>query len=375
MKIAIFTPYNIFKPGGVQEHVALQARALRARGHKVTLITPRPRKKYENEAPNGVIFLGASARIKAPHATSPDVSASRRYNKKIDEILENDFDILHVHEPLVPIVARQLLSRSEGLATRVGTFHAALPGNTLGKSLISTYRTYARSVIPHIDVVTAVSPAATGFISDDIEQPIHYIPNCIELKKFQPKNLKRDRNMIFFMGRLEKRKGAMQVINAYELLKQVKPKLRLVITGDGPLRESLEHYVSSNGIVDITFTGTVSDKRKIELFNICGIYTSPALYGESFGIVLAEAMAMQAPIVAHPNEGYRWTLRDTGRLSLVDCNDPVAYAERMQLLLEDDALRETWQKWAHQYVKRFDIEYVVDQYEKLYKQNLKKTQN
>lgn len=370
MKIAIFTPYNIFKPGGVHEHVVLQLKALRARGHDVKIITPRPRKSYEDEAPEGVIFLGASARIKAPHATSSDVSVSRRIDERIVSVIDEGFDILHVHEPLVPVTARQLLVRSEGKAVRVGTFHAALPGNTLGKSLTSTYKTYARSVLPHVDVFTAVSPAATGFIAEYIDRPINYIPNCIELSKFHAERVQRDRSMIFFMGRLEKRKGALQAIKAYQLLKQVKPEVRLVIASDGPLRDSLEQHVKSDKVKDVEFLGVISAEEKIHLLNTCGIYTSPALYGESFGIVLAEAMAMGAPIVAHPNEGYRWTLRDTGRLSLVDCKDPVAYAERMQLLLEDDRLRVAWQHWAKQYVQQFDIETVADQYEELYKKSL-----
>jgi phosphatidylinositol alpha-mannosyltransferase len=99
------------------------------------------------------------------------------------------------------------------------------------------------------------------------------------------------------------------------------------------------------------------------------VYTSPALYGESFGIVLAEAMAMHAPIVAHPNDGYKWVMKSTGRLSLVDCTNPEAYAERMQLLLEDEELVRVWQKWAKEYVKQFDYEKVVSSYEQLYAEN------
>lgn len=369
MKIAVFTPYNIFKPGGVQEHVMLQVRALRERGHEVTLITPRPRKIYAHEAPEGVVFLGASARVKA-HATSADVSLSP-YVERIEEVLSANYDILHVHEPLVPITAKQLLTHAEGRAVRVGTFHAALPGNPLGKSLLSTYKTYARSVMPHVDVVTAVTPAATGYIAEYIEQPINYIPNCIELNKFKPKKVSRDQNMIFFLGRLEKRKGALLTIKAFEILKERKPEVKLVIASDGPLRDSLEAYVEDYEIKDVTFLGIISDEDKLKYLNECGIFTSPALYGESFGIVLAEAMAMQAPIVAHPNEGYRWTLKETGRLSLVDCEDPVSYADRMQLMLEDDDLRRVWQEWAAEYVKQFDIGVVADQYEALYKKSLK----
>jgi phosphatidylinositol alpha-mannosyltransferase len=369
MKIAIFTPYNIYKSGGVQEHVQYQAKLLRQRGHEVTILTPRPRNKNVDEAPEGVVFLGGSRRIKTPSATSSDISISID-NDAIDAALDKNFDIVHVHEPLVPISPRQVLARAEGRSLRIGTFHAALPGNTLGKSLVSTYKTYARAVLPHLDVITAVSPAAIGYIDAYTELPINYIPNGIHAESFDDYHVERDQNTILFLGRLEKRKGARQTIKAFAVLKKNKPDAKLIIAGDGPLKNSLMQYVNDRNITDVTFLGFIDDRTKIELLKTCGIYTSPALYGESFGIVLAEAMAAGAPIVAHPNDGYKWVLKDTGRLSLVDCKDAEAYANRMQLLLEDNDLRNLWQKWAHKYVKQFDYEKVVDAYEKLYREKL-----
>lgn len=366
MKIAIFTPYNIFKAGGVQEHVNYQAEELRNRGHDVTILTPRPRRILKgSKPPEGTRFLGVSTRIKTPSATSADVSASVD-NDALDAELARDYDIIHVHEPLIPIAARQLLSRAEGKAIRIGTFHAALPGNRLGKSLIGTYKTYARNVLPHVDVITAVSPAAIEFIDDYTDLPITYIANGIHAKSYRPKRVQRDKNMVFFMGRLEKRKGARQAIKAYEVLKEKKPDAYLKIAGDGPLRKSLEQYVKDYDVQDVEFLGYISNEKKLDLLNTCGIYTSPALYGESFGIVLAEAMAMQAPIVCHQNPGYTWVMKGTGRLSLVDCKDKYDYAERMQLMMEDEDLRELWQNWAKEYVKQFDYKKIVDDYETLY---------
>lgn len=372
LKIAIFTPYNIFKHGGVQEHVHEHAKILRKRGHTVTILTPRPRQSKNEDAPKGTVFLGSSARIKAPHATSADVSITVD-NDAIEAQLQEKFDILHVHEPLVPIAARQLLTRAEEYgAVRIGTFHAALPGNALGKSLVSTYKTYARSVLPHVDVITAVTPAAIGYIGKYAKTDITYIPNGINAKLYKPRKRKRDPNMILFIGRLEKRKGVMQLLEAFSYLKSLKPEAHLVIGGDGPLRENLENYVRENDIQDVEFLGYVEDEQKLELLSTCSIYTSPALYGESFGIVLAEAMAMQAPIVCHANDGYSWVMQGTGRLSLVNCKDAEAYAHRMQLIMEDEALRKAWIEWSKAYVKQFDYERIVDQYEALYAKSLVK---
>lgn len=369
MKIAIFTPYNIFKHGGVQEHVLYQAKLLRKRGHSVTVLTPRPRHATEDEAPEGVVFLGSSARIKTPSATSADVSMTID-NEAIDAELEKNYDIIHVHEPLIPIAPRQLLNRSEGRALRVGTFHAALPGNRLGKSFVATYKTYARAVLPHVDVITAVSPAAIGYIEQYTDLTINYIANGIDSKQYNVRDVKRDENLVLFIGRLEKRKGARQAIKAFVELKKNKPDAVLKIAGDGPLKKSLQQYVRDNEIEDVEFLGYIEDSVKLDLLSTCAVYTSPALYGESFGIVLVEAMAMQAPIVCHQNEGYSWVMQKTGRLSLVDCNDATAYAARLQLMMEDADLRKVWQKWAHKYVKQFDYENIVSEYEALYAHHL-----
>lgn len=370
LKIAILTPYNIFKSGGVQEHVNYQAEILRKRGHDVTIITPRPRGHDDEVAPEGVVFIGGSARIKSPSATSGDVSITIDPEAAENE-LSKGYDVLHVHEPAIPLLARQILPLATCL--RVGTYHAALPGNALGRSLIRSYRAYFKTVMPYIDVITAVSPAAVGFIQNLVEQDdIIYIPNGISLDKMKASgDENRNRNQIFFVGRLEKRKGALYAIKAFEILKQRMPDAELIIAGDGPLRSSLETYVERNEIEGVEFLGFVSDELKFHYMSTCGVYTSPAIYGESFGIVLAEALAFGAPTVAHKNEGYEWVLQGTGRLSLVDVHDLEAYADRLQLMLEDSELRAAWQKWAKSYVKQFDYERIVDQYEILYSKNLK----
>ena len=369
MKIAVFTPYNIFKPGGVQEHVEAQVQLLRKRGHDVTILTPRPRLKNEEDAPEGVVFLGASARINTPSATSADVSISLD-NDAIDEELAKKYDVIHVHEPLVPIAARQILARAEGHALRVGTFHAALPGNTFGKSLLATYKTYAKSVVPLVDEITAVTPAAIGYIETYANKPITYIPNGINLKSYTPNKVERDKNMIVYINRLEKRKGPLQLLKAFKYLKsELNPYATLKMCSDGPLREMLEAYVNENEIKDVEFLGYISDEQKVDLLSRCGVATYPALYGESFGIVLVEAMAMGAPTVAHPNDGYKWVLTGTGRIGLVNCKDAEAYAHRLHLMQEDDGLRDLWQKWAKKHVQQYDYENIVDSYEKLYEAN------
>ena len=346
-----------------------QTQILRARGHDVTIITPRPYRITETP-PTGTVFLGASARVKSPQATSADVSVASDTDV-MDVLAKHKFDIIHIHEPLVPFLARQILQKAT--CPIVGTFHAALPGNALGKSLTGSYKAYARTVLPNINAITAVSPAAIGYIDEANSLPISYISNGVELKVYKhDKKIQRDQDTILFVGRLEKRKGAKYAIKAFELVKAQRPDAQLLIAGDGPLRRSLENYVNLRKIPDVYFLGFVSDEEKKLLFQKATVYTSPALYGESFGIVLVEAMALGTPIVAHSSEGYSWVLKDTGRLSLVDVENIPDYARRLLLMMEDKALREVWQKWASSYVQQFSYDKVVDSYEEVYKGLTKK---
>lgn len=342
---------------------------LRSRGHNVTIITPRPY-RITDSPPSGTVFLGSSARVKAPHATSADVSVAS--DEDVMDILDKfKFDVIHIHEPLVPFLARQLMQKAT--CPIVGTFHAALPGNALGKSLAGSYKAYARSVLPGINAITAVSPAAIGYIEEANSLPINYIPNGVELHDFKPgKKIPREQDTILFVGRLEKRKGAKYAIKAFELVKAERPDAQLLIVGDGPLRRSLENYVNLHQIPDVYFLGFVSDEEKRLLFQKATVYTSPALYGESFGIVLAEAMALGTPIVANSIEGYAWVLKETGRMSLVDVENISEYARRLCLMMEDKALRTVWQKWAERYVLQFSYEHIADDYEKIYKSLVKK---
>lgn len=366
MKIGIVCPYNYFIPGGVQEHVKAQSAELIKRGHKVKIITPRPR-NHRLVPPANVIFAGQSARVRTLSNTSADVSISVGLDA-IDEILDTEkFDIIHLHEPAIPLLGRQILNKTT--APTVGTFHAAPPNNMVGRSFINSMTPYNRSFAKAVDAVTVVSPAAAEMLGDDFDY--YTIPNGVDLSLYKPPKTKRDSDMILYVGRLEKRKGPKHLLDAYRILKLKHPALHLEIAGDGPLRKSLEQYCEEKQIADVTFHGFVSQEEKREMMGRCGVFTSPALYGESFGIVVVEAMAMGAAVVAGDNPGYATVMTGRGSLSLVDPRDEVAYAKLMELFLTDKDFVEVWRKWSKQAVKEFNWPKVVDKYEKLYKNLIK----
>jgi phosphatidyl-myo-inositol alpha-mannosyltransferase len=365
MKIGIVCPYNIFRSGGVQEHVLAQADYLRARGHNVKILTPRPR-AHREKAPADVLFIGKSTTLKMPISTSLELGASFERDS-IDELLEAEsFDILHIHEPEVPMLGGQVIAKAK--CPLVATFHAFHPQNTAGKTINRFRVPYSKSIFSKLDAITAVSDAAAEFVTAQIDtddRKVHIIPNGINLDEYTDTTVTKT-DTILYVGRLEKRKGVIYLLKAFAELQRALPHVKLVIAGDGPEKRRLQHRVEDLELQNVSFLGYVSNDKKKELLCEAKVFCSPAIFGESFGIVLLEAMACGVPTVAGDNPGYVSVLREMGMLSIVNPKDSSDFARRLQLLLEDDVIRTAWIEWASSYVKQFDYNRVIDQYETLY---------
>jgi phosphatidylinositol alpha-mannosyltransferase len=365
MKIGLVCPYNIAKGGGVQEIVRDLRKGLMARGHDVKIITPQPREP-EGCDMEGVICLGTAADFRSPLHTTPQFSVSVD-TAEIDEMLEREqFDVLHFHEPWVPMLSKQILSRSK--ATNVATFHAKVPETLMSRTVAKVVTPYTRSVLKYLQALTAVSDAAAEYVSGLTDEPVTIIPNGIDLKRFHaPKTQKEhDEKTILYVGRLERRKGVKHLFEAYQKLAEEHERVRLVIAGDGPDREKLEILAEDMHLPDVTFLGYVSEEVKLQLLAEADLFCSPALYGESFGIVLLEAMATGLVVVAGDNPGYESVMRDMGALSLVNPRDTAAFERKLDLLLHEKSLRVEWRKWALGYVKQFDYPNITSEYEDLY---------
>lgn len=369
MKIGLVCPYNIFKNGGVQECVlALRAEFAKA-GHDAHIITPRPT-GIDVEAVDGIILVGQSRDLKSPFHTTAQVSVTFD-NTAIDDLLSHHkFDVLHFHEPWVPIVSRQILTRSN--TVNIATFHAKLPETVMSKTIEKVITPYTKSILKYIDSFSAVSPAAAEYISSLSKEEISIIPNGIDVEKFKLSQSKRKTDTILFIGRLEKRKGVRYLLQAYKELIDVIPGVKLVIAGDGPERERLREFAKDNKLHDVEFLGFVDEIEKIRLLNETTLYCSPAVFGESFGIVLLEAMAAGAVTVAGDNPGYSSVMKDTGAISIVNVKDSKQFARRLQLLLTDQELRRVWSAWAKQYVTQFSYDRIASQYLELYKEAIRK---
>lgn len=365
MKIGLVCPYDFFRHGAVQKLITLLDQELTERGHDVRIITPRPQ-GYDGDPPERTIFIGRSTKWNTPINTTLEVGMSFEPSG-LEEMLEAEhFDLINVHEPEVPVLGAQIAARAT--APIVATFHATHPDNTVGKTIELFRIPYARSIFKNLAGMTAVSDSAARFVRDWSGQEITIVPNYIDLEMFRGgKAYKRDKNTIVYLGRLEKRKGVKYLLKAFAELAQHDETVRLVIAGDGSEREKLEDWVYSNEVPRVSFLGAVSEEEKVALLKKAAVFCSPAIYGESFGVVLLEAMAAGAPTVAGDNAGYKCVMKERGLLSLVNPKDTSDFARRLEVFLRDEELRSTWLDWANDYVEQFDSAKVIDQYEAVYK--------
>lgn len=370
MKIGLVCPYNIARGGAVQEIVRDMRDELESRGHTVKIITGQPRNLGDIDT-SGMIFLGTATDFRSPMHTQASFSASVDM-EVIEQMIETEqFDVLHFHEPWVPVLSRQILSRSRSV--NIATFHAQVPETIMSRTVVKVVTPYLRAVLKDLDELTAVSDAAAEYVSGLTDRPINLIPNGIDLDHYRyvqhppvgsPKR-------ILYLGRLEHRKGVKYLLKAHQLLAQDEEDVELILAGDGPDRAKLELFVRDQNIPNVTFLGFVSDATKMELLRTADLFCSPAIFGESFGLVLLEAMASGLVTVAGNNAGYASVMQELGAVSLVSPRDTEEFARRLKLLLTNAPLRKLWQDWAKQYVKQFSYPAIVDQYEELYRATLK----
>lgn len=368
-KIGLVCPYNISLGGGVQECVKAAQRELKRRGYEVFIITPLSKEARENP-PSDTILVGTGTDVRSPFSTTAQISASINPDELEQIVNEHNFDILHFHEPWVPVLSRQLLGKSKSI--NVATFHARMPDGVMTRTLEKVVTPYTRSILKSFDAFVAVSDAAAQYVRSLTDEPIEIIPNGINLKKYHAprRHAPHKQRTVLFIGRLERRKGIKHLIEAF--IRLADADARLLIAGEGPDRKKLEAQAAEYPELNIEFLGFVDEKKKLQLLREADVFSSPAIYGESFGIVLLEAMATGVPIVAGNNPGYASVLHGRGLISLVDSRDREQFARRLALFLYDKELAKLWRKWALANVRQYDYVKIMDQYDKLYKRLLKK---
>ena len=327
LRIAIVAPYDLSAAGGINTQIRAQARALRRLGHTVGVAGPASRTLQDGERSLGrtwSVTLGG---------TESGLGVDPRAFAAAGRLLREPLDIVHVHEPLTPFVPWIVLMRSR--APLVGTFHVHREeGHRFYPSTAWALQPLARRLRARV----VVSEAARRTVAPHFPGEYQIVPNGIELDRFRapqpwPAGWLRDRRHVLYVGRLEPRKGVEHLIRAMARIHRQAPDATLVIVGDGSERMRLTQLAHELG-VPVQFEGRVTDEALPAYLQAADVVCSPALGGESFGIVLLEAMACAKPIVASRIDGYEALVGRSECASLVPPGDADALATALLALLE-----------------------------------------
>ena len=348
------SPYSLTVPGGVQQQVLGLARSLRAKGHEVRVLGP-----CDGPPPDAFVTPLGNSLPTAVNGSiaplAPDASAALRTIRALND---EAFDVVHVHEPLVP--GPSLTALLVKMAPVVATFHSA------GES--AAYRTFSRQlkwVASRIDIRVAVSKDAVELAQRYIGGEYEVLFNGIELGDYSSPSTTPRENAIFFIGRHEERKGLSILLEA---LSKLPPDVRLWIASDGPQTAELKTRFASDSRIE--WLGRISDAEKISRMGRASVFCAPSLHGESFGVVLLEAMAAGTPVVASNLDGYRNVATDDETALLVETGNVASLASALARVLADSRLAARLTASGREHAQRFSMDALADRYIEMYERAL-----
>jgi phosphatidylinositol alpha-mannosyltransferase len=352
MRIGVICPYSLTIPGGVQGQVLALARTLRRLGHDTRVLAP-----CDGPPPDsGVTPLGNSLPTAANGSIAPiapDVPAQLR---TIRALRDEAFDVVHLHEPMCPGPTQTaLVFKSQPL---VGTFHAAG-----GSAAYRWFEPFLRKMAGRLDVRCAVSADAEAMAREALGGEYVLTFNGVEVDAFSKADPARtDGPTIFFVGRHEPRKGLGVLLDA---MTRLSPGVRLWIGGEGPETDVLRS--STAGDPRVTWLGRISDDEKARRLRGADVFCAPSLHGESFGVVLLEAMAAETPVVASDLPGYANVARADCDALLVPPGDAAALAAALEHVLTNRSLRARLVASGEARAAGFSMDHLAEVYLDLYR--------
>ena len=324
MRVGLVCPYSLTIPGGVQGQVMGLARSLRAMGHEARVLAPcdgPPPAPFVTPLGNSVPT--ASNGSVAPLA--PDPAAQLR---TIRALRDEGFDVVHLHEPLCPGPTMTALVFES--APLVGTFHRA--GDS---AAYDAFKPVVRRWARNLDVRVAVSKDALRTATDALDGEYELLFNGVEVERFASATPHpAERPTIFFLGRHEERKGLAVLLEAFA---EIPGDVALWVGGDGPETAALTRRFGDDQRIE--WLGRITDAERSARLRGATVYCSPSIMGESFGMVLLEAMAAGTALVASDLDGHRNVATDERDALLAPVGDASALAKALRRVLEDEGLR------------------------------------
>lgn len=359
LKVGLFPLHTFTRPGGVKNHVLALHSEFEKRGLQSKIVVPR-REARENYGQNIMLF-GTSFPFDF-NGTKSDLTVCFIPGAISGLLKKEKFDILHFHN--FGFHSAQILEKSK--AINILTFHACISPKTT--EFFKTYPfildAFKRKVKEKFHGIIGVAPFNLDLFKD-FKGPKVVIPNGIDLEKFNPNSPKIEKYLdgkinILFVGRLEERKGLIYLLKAYGILQKKFDSLRLIIVGKGNLESEHRKWAKDHKLENVIFEGEVTGDKIIPFYATCDIFCSPAIFGESFGIVLLEAMAMGKPVVAFGNRGYKTVLINKGKDFLAKPKDWPGLAQKLEILIQDKEKREKMGEWGRKESQKYAWPNIAD---------------
>lgn len=350
MRIGMFSPYSLTLPGGVQGQVLGLARAMRRLGHECRVLGP-----CDGPPPEpGITPLGNAIPLAANGSVAPIAPDPPAVLRTIRAVREEAFDVLHLHEPLVPgCTLTALLYHS---APALATFHAA--GESASYKWLAPF---LRAIAKKIDLRVAVSDDAAQLAGNSIGGEFTILFNGVDVERFAAaKAWPKTGRTLFFVGRHEERKGLETLLQAHARLPE---DVRLWVAGTGPQTEELRTRYSSPRI---EWLGRIGDGELASRWKSADVYCAPSLGGESFGVVLLESMAAGTVVVASDIAGYRNVARAEKDALVFPPGDANALARQLERVLNDDVLRATLEAEGYRRANEYSMDALAKHYVALY---------
>ncbi|AWZ24932.1 alpha-(1-2)-phosphatidylinositol mannosyltransferase [Rhodococcus pyridinivorans] len=360
MRIGMVCPYSFDVPGGVQAHVVDLAEVLIGRGHEVSVLAPA---SETTPLPDFVVSAGRAVAIPYNGSVARLSFGPVSYARVRRWINDNDFDVLHIHEPNAPSLSMLALKVAEGPI--VATFHTS----TTKSLVLSTFQGVLQPYLEKISGRIAVSELARRWQVTSLGADAVEIPNGVDVPLFRHAPLlpgyPRAGRTVLFLGRYdEPRKGMEILLGALPALVARHPDIEILVVGRGDedrLRKGAGRYFRH-----LRLLGQVDDDEKASAMRSADVYCAPNLGGESFGIVLVEAMAAGTAVVASQLDAFRRVLRDGQAGVLVPVADADALARGLLEVLDDDDRRQALVDFGSTVVEAYDWPVVADQILRVY---------
>ena len=363
LKIGIVCPYSWDTPGGVQNHIRDLAEFLIAAGHNVSVLAPAI---DETKLPDYVVNAGKPISIPYNGAVARVLFGPVAFARVRQWISQGDFDLLHLHEPAIPSISLLACWAADG--PMVGTFHAAAKR----QKIIFAIGPILEPAIEKLSARIAVSEAARLTLTDHLDTDAVIIPNGIYVNRYsEGKGIQKwSGNTIGFIGRFEEpRKGLSILVDALPVISRFASDVRVLVAGPGDPEEVIEN-IDPQLRQRFEFLGKITEAEKADFMSSVAVYVAPNTGGESFGIILAEALAGGACVVASDIPAFDDLLGQGEYGALFESESATELAKVVIDLLRDENKRKELSSRGKERAQLFDWTVVAEQIYSVYEMSI-----